>query len=173
MWYRESDIVIVAQQHQTEIWQQTNTYLNHHLWLPQVYRTLLNTNHRYIFEHEITEHAPSIKWHSICTHTMLLFASITHHECVHVVCVPSLHQDLMFVENWLPHMALQLAPAGHRVNGIVCPAHQHYVDFLYGRESRLLSGALFAMNGVMIRNGSSAAERILASHRYHTLSTHQ
>lgn len=170
MWYRESDIVIAIQQHQTEQWQRTIIYTNHHKWLSQVYRTLLHTDQPYVFIHDITNHTPSIKWHSVCAHTMVLFATMIHHECVHVMRVTSIHQDLMFIENWLPHMALQLASAGHRINGIMSPAHPHYINFLHGRESRLMSGALFGWNGEMVRNGSSAAERILAQHR-HSITT--
>jgi len=162
MQYCESEIVIVATQQQTALWHQTNAYANHHAWLPQVYRTLLQTDQRCIITHEIDEHTPSLHWHAICRHTQTMFAAIMHSECVHVLCVASTHCDVMFIENWLPHSAIHLAESGHRINGIMCPAHTHYLEFLQSQESRLLSGALFQQDGVMIRNGSSVAERMLA-----------
>lgn len=167
MQYCESEIVIVATQQQNALWHQTYTYANHHTWLPQVYRTLLHTDQRYTFMHEIDNHTPSLHWHAICRHTLAMFAAIIRSECVHVLCVASTHCDVIFIENWLPHSATHLATSGHRINGIMCPAHTHYLEFLQSQESRLLSGALFQHDGVMIRNGSTDAERRLA-HYWHT-----
>ncbi|MFN5059688.1 MAG: hypothetical protein ACK5GU_07205 [Chloroflexota bacterium] len=64
---------------------------------------------------------------------------------------------------WIRHAATRYAPCGQRINGILSPANDDYVNFLLHRDSCLLSGAFFGHDGIMMHNGCLASERILAN----------
>lgn len=162
MCYRASDVQIVAQQNNAVLWQLQHTYPNHQTWLHQVYRTLIENDQSMACLHEISTHVPSSTWQSVCDATIAARTLITPRIWAHLVCIDS-NELLHTSVQWIRHTATRYAASGQRINGILSPANEHYVNFLLHRDSCLLSGACFGHDGIMMHNGCLASERILAN----------
>jgi hypothetical protein len=165
MCYRASDVVIAAQYNQTDVWQQIHTYTKHPSWLQQVYRTLHATDQFNACLHDVTAEAPASHWVPYCEATITTLAMCAPYDWIHLVCT---HPDSA-IENWIRQTAVHVAPMGQRINGMNQPANKQYANYLLNRDSQFISGAYFAHDGTMIRNGSIMSERILAN-RFHSKS---
>jgi hypothetical protein len=161
MCYRASDVLVVAQYNQTELWHQVHNYTDQHTWLQQVYRTLIENNQFTACLHIITGDTPSSVWQSACI--AVIAASEAIQPCLwsHVICTTD-GADIADAENWVRRAAWTYAHKGQRINGIESSESNIYVNYLLHHDSQLISGAFWNENGRMTRNGCIHSERILA-----------
>ncbi|MEY3990735.1 MAG: hypothetical protein RI985_1816 [Chloroflexota bacterium] len=165
MCYRGSDVLIVAEHNQVELWHQVHTYTDHQTWLQQVYRTLIENNQFTACLHIIGADTPSSIWQSACE--AMIAASISNRSRIrsHVLQVTKVDEpSTSGAENWVRRTALAYAHRGQRINGIEHPTIHNYVNYLLHHDSQLISGGFWDCRGVMVRNGCIQSEQLLANY---------
>lgn len=152
------------------LWSVTHSYTNQEVWLSQVYRTLSTATGVIAIMHVIS----SPHWQSSCSEIIEMCTTRNKLPSIHLICphVDEREQDHAVIEEWVRECGRSIAPYGHRINGIANIKHRALVGYLLDHTSRFLSGAYFDEHGIMVRNGCSIAERIVAQHWYTTQRTH-
>lgn len=172
MCYRASDVLIVAQHNHADLWRLQHTYAYHHLWLQQVYRTLIENDQFTACLHVIAADVPSNIWQTACDDAIAARTTISPRIWAHIVCVATTEATYGDVEQWIRHTAKRYASSGQRINGMLSPAKNSYVDYLVHRDSWFLSGAFFGHDGNILRNGCLTSERTLADFWIRHVSRH-
>lgn len=146
--------------------EQCYPYTHKELWQSQVYRTLSTYTDSASVIHLIAAGATTSHWQTWCIESIRHCIEQHGPRCIHLVCACHDTHDHAVIEEWVREYARQIAPFGHRINGIADLNQPDLVAYLLSDASRFLSGAFFDVHGVMIRNGCSVAERMVAQSWY-------
>jgi hypothetical protein len=160
--YQQTNVLITVQICNRVVQSYSCEYAHLDQWLRQVYRNLVPTDHHIQYIHEITCTAPEVVWKHYCGMILQYVVANFTEEQTHVLCSAASTPSPLQIEDWVRTMARQIAPSGHRINGLTYPMNQEYQTYLLSSASRCLSGAFFDHHGCMIRGGDEIAEQLIA-----------